>query len=631
MTFPNQCFLIFLMVGIAERLCAQNCPDANRFFPAREVGRVRANRMDHLSGMAASRLNGGVLWVHNGGNVDQFFALTGEGRPAGTFTLPERLLDLEALAIGPGASAGQDFLYLGDIGDPERQRRTVIVVSVPEPEVFPDDTKARAAAGVVYSHLSYPDSGHDAQALLVDPLSEELYLVTREATRALVFRARRDQLSQASNSGLEQVAALPVGEITGGDISRNGKRIALRSQLNAWIWKRATGQSIQEAFSQAPVQVSLGSETIGRALAWDADGTGFFTVSQGADQPIYFHAENRTRFTIGQPLGVLSEPDLAEVSGVASSQQSPGVVWMLNDGTNQLVSAVNTDGTLLARVRFHQSVVDLEDIALGPGDLPASFTLYLTDIGDNSLARSNIAVIRVPEPDLVAGVSGAEMTFSRESRITLRYPDGAHNAEALLVDPLSGDIYIATKEENRFRLYAASQSELMQKQELTLALVHTGDFALVSGGDISPDGLLVALRREDAARVWKRAPGQSIAEALRSLGEAIPVIGPPQEPNGESLAFVSNDGAYVTFSEGQTQSLYAFQPLYLPRFASVPLSNESGWRVFVAGCGGEHVVIEVSSDLVNWTSTGEIALTGDQTPFVSSGLHEKLFYRLVRP
>ena len=69
------------------------------------------------------------------------------------------------------------------------------------------------------------------------------------------------------------------------------------------------------------------------------------------------------------------------------------------------------------------AAVDWEDIAID------GKTIYIGDIGDNAAVRPSIVVYRVTEPALTAKSVNAT-TF------TLRYPDGPHDAEALMVDPL---------------------------------------------------------------------------------------------------------------------------------------------------------------------------------------------------
>ena len=76
--------------------------------------------------------------------------------------------------------------------------------------------------------------------------------------------------------------------------------------------------------------------------------------------------------------------------------------------------------------------------------------LYVGDIGDNASRRASIDVYRVPEPRVGAAASAPA------ARLRLRYPDGAHDAEALLVDPLRGDLVIVTKVLGAARAYRAS-------------------------------------------------------------------------------------------------------------------------------------------------------------------------------
>lgn len=55
-----------LLLGILSSLAdAQNCPGGNQILPPRELGRIRANRLNAITGLAASELDRGVLWVHN--------------------------------------------------------------------------------------------------------------------------------------------------------------------------------------------------------------------------------------------------------------------------------------------------------------------------------------------------------------------------------------------------------------------------------------------------------------------------------------------------------------------------------------------------------------------------------------
>ncbi|HEX9107875.1 MAG TPA: hypothetical protein VF832_11615, partial [Longimicrobiales bacterium] len=129
---------------------------------------------------------------------------------------------------------------------------------------------------------------------------------------------------------------------------------------------------------------------------------------------------------------------LNESSGLAASRRHPGVLWTHNDSDGEpAVYAIDTRGRLLGTVRVTGARnVDWEDIALGP--CAAGDCLYIGDIGDNDAVRGEVQLYRVPEP-----APGDAATAPAE-RLTLVYPDGPRDAEALFVLPDSS-VYIVSK------------------------------------------------------------------------------------------------------------------------------------------------------------------------------------------
>ena len=59
-----------------------------------------------------------------------------------------------------------------------------------------------------------------------------------------------------------------------------------------------------------------------------------------------------SRWTKAEYAGAFTDPDLAEVSGLAASRTHPGMYWAHNDGNNrpELV-AIRPDGTRVASAR----------------------------------------------------------------------------------------------------------------------------------------------------------------------------------------------------------------------------------------------------------------------------------------
>jgi len=121
--------------------------------------------------------------------------------------------------------------------------------------------------------------------------------------------------------------------------------------------------------------------------------------------------------------------------------------------------------------------------------------------------------------------------------LRLRYPEGAHDAEALLIDPLKGGLFVVIKEEKRARFYVGCRARLEGGEDVMMTLVGEVAFPKVSAGDISRDGQAIVLRHEHATLVWTRGQGETIANALQHRPDPGAVVGPPDEPNGESIAW----------------------------------------------------------------------------------------------
>jgi hypothetical protein len=247
---------------------------------------------------------------------------------------------------------------------------------------------------------------------------------------------------------------------------------------------------------------------------------------------------------------------LVEVSGIAASRQNPDILWMHNDGASKHIYAVKTTGKVVSQVVPDVTVEDLEDIAIGPGPGKGVDYIYLGDIGDNHLRRREIRVIRFAEPSFQGGFGQPPRAVGKAFR--LAYPDGPHNAEALMVDPRNGDLVIATKERDVTRVYAAPAASLSGDRLTKLNLMATLEIGKVSAGDISRDGAWIALRREETGWLWNRASGESIQAALARTPRNIPVLGTKQAKNGESIAFDPDSHGYFTISEGRHGSIYYF-------------------------------------------------------------------------
>lgn len=245
---------------------------------------------------------------------------------------------------------------------------------------------------------------------------------------------------------------------------------------------------------------------------------------------------------------------LVEASGLAASGVHPGVFWAHNDsGDSARLFAFGEDGA--ARGNYDVAgldPVDWEDMSRGPCADPAKSCLYIGDIGDNGRSRSTYTLVRVEEPAALAP-GGATLT---PEVFTFQYPDGSHNAEALMVHPQTGVVYIATKSARATRVYAfptpLSASQTMTLEDVGQATV-PDLLALVTGGDIHPAGDGVLLRTYSTVWYYPIARGQAVGAALAGTPCALPT---PVEGQGETVAFTLTGDGYRTLSEGAGEVLH---------------------------------------------------------------------------
>jgi hypothetical protein len=247
--------------------------------------------------------------------------------------------------------------------------------------------------------------------------------------------------------------------------------------------------------------------------------------------------------------GHLDTAAATELSGLVLSHSHAGVLWTHNDsGDRPRLLAISSRGRLLGELELAGAQsVDWEDIAAADGDL------YVGDIGDNLAQRETIDVYRVSERSL-SGTAPAD-------RFTLRYPDGAHDAEALLIDPSSGALMIATKGLNgTSRLYVADHPMSHGLSDLRPAgNVALGNALQVTAGDVSADGRTVVLRSYDRAFVWSRHGGESLVATIRRR-PCTARAGLLIEGQGESLALTRDGRAFYTVPEGRHPALRRWAP-----------------------------------------------------------------------
>lgn len=267
----------------------------------------------------------------------------------------------------------------------------------------------------------------------------------------------------------------------------------------------------------------------------------------------------------GQVCGTVQDPRLKEISGVVISRRQNNVLWVHNDsGSNAEVYALSQEGVLLATCRVQGAQArDWEDIALGPGPDPGKQYLYIGDIGDNRARYPSIHVYRTPEPDIRAHPEAPIVYTEACEKIRLVYPDGPQDAETLMIDPVTGDLYVVSKRHLFSHVYRAP-APLDTEEAIPLALVTLLPWGLATGGDISTDGDQVVVRGPSHAMIWLRPEQGPLWANLRHSGKLVRL---QPEPQGEAICFGMENRSLLTLSEGMLPPIYEY-PFQTPNTIS---------------------------------------------------------------
>lgn len=235
----------------------------------------------------------------------------------------------------------------------------------------------------------------------------------------------------------------------------------------------------------------------------------------------------------------MTDPRITESSGLVASRLHKGVYWTHNDSDDgpYIYAVDSTTGKTVATVTLRGvgSPRDVEAISMGPDG-----ALYVGDIGDN-LGGSwpHVWIYRLPEPKRLADQTVTATQF------TVVYDGGPRNAEAMMVDPKTGRVYIASKNEDGGGLY---QGPARLSASGTNVFRRVADIPLwITDGAFSPDGTRLVLRGYFGALMYRWADGTP---------HRIDQMHVPLQRQGESVAFTPDGRTLMYGSEGEDSEVW---------------------------------------------------------------------------
>ena len=285
------------------------------------------------------------------------------------------------------------------------------------------------------------------------------------------------------------------------------------------------------------------------------------TIAWGAG--IDFNGSNlaeNNEFTRTQ-CGTSYKSVMKEVSGLACSRTTSGYLWAHGDentGSNRKIVAIQPSGTLAMTVNLttpNNTRDDWEDICTGVYN--NTNYIFVGAIGDNNLEfNDQYYIYYFEEPAITSGTKTISVNIIRYG-----YPDNqAHNTETLMYDNVEQMFYIADKVDGVCHLYKlpfrTDYGTDIQRLTEVCALGNGGKFIKANGGDISPDGLLMAIKSEKYVLLWERQGSESLSQTAQR--RPVQVAAYEAEEQGESLAWLNDSIFYTTSDSKKDTPIYKY-------------------------------------------------------------------------
>jgi hypothetical protein len=292
--------LILLFLTHHSVQTSRDHAEGDAYGPPVNLANLEYSSVKESSGVASSERNRGIFWTHNDSGDGPFiYAFDRKGKHRGVWKVAgARAQDWEDMALGPGPARGRSYIYAGDIGDNSKRRDHIVVYRVAEPQITAKDSSStvknpRDTEPAEAIRLKYPDGKHDAEALMVHPSTGDLYIVTKAMGAAAgVYKLkspyRGSDVSVLTKVGEVEFPNAMRGFITGGDISRDGRRVVLCDYLGACEIALPGGRGVafDEVWKQTPAPVGLGARRQGEAICYRADGQALIATSEGSPCPL---------------------------------------------------------------------------------------------------------------------------------------------------------------------------------------------------------------------------------------------------------------------------------------------------------------------------------------------------------
>ena len=263
---------------------------------AQKAYEVKDKILDEISGIAASRTNKDLYYVHNdSGGKSEVYVLNDGGKLVSTIALSGLTnRDWEDIAIGPGPDSTKNYIYVGEIGDNKAQYLNVSLYRFQEPVLKTKGGKKTKQVTIPADKIErfsfvYEDGAKDCETLFIDPLNSDVYLVSKREEKVGLYQIK-SPLAETGINVARRLLSLDFPLAVSGDISAQRDKILIKTYDTVYLWSMVPRQSVEDALEEKPFTLDYTLEPQGEAICWSVNGKKYLTISEKSkDKPLYLY------------------------------------------------------------------------------------------------------------------------------------------------------------------------------------------------------------------------------------------------------------------------------------------------------------------------------------------------------
>ncbi|MGN0002278.1 MAG: hypothetical protein ACI35V_02485 [Sphingobacterium composti] len=254
-----------------------------------KLGKVTSSAITEISGITPYTFKKGCFWVHNDSGDGANIYLIDSTASVKVKVEIEGVKAIDCEDITRFKYKGKKFLMLGDIGNNLRNREILSLYIIEEPNLDISNNSTMKVPLFKEIKYKYADKRRDAEALFVDPIDNQVYIISKRDLESTVFSF---PLEMESNSTLvlDPKLTLPFTFTTAADISQDGNVIIAKNLTNVFFWERKSNERLIETLKRIPKNIPYLIEPQGEAICFDLEKRYFYTISErpfGLDSYLY--------------------------------------------------------------------------------------------------------------------------------------------------------------------------------------------------------------------------------------------------------------------------------------------------------------------------------------------------------